>query len=453
MILVVGGFASGKREYVRGLGFADGDFSCSPDAACPVLVDAQELVRASGSDPAAVAERIAASKQVAICVEVGSGIVPLDPEERAWRDRAGELARELARRASAVVRVVCGIPAAIKGELPAGTRGSVQVVIMRHGATKSNAEHRYAGRMDVPLSERGEEQARAAGVCPGVERVFVSPLVRARRTAEICFPNAGQVVVSGLQEMNFGDFEGRTPQEMEDDAAYRAWVDGGCVDRCPNGERRSELEARVSAALERIVRDALLRGDRRVVVVGHGGTVMAAMGGYSSEQRDYFGWQVGNCQGFSVSASIVDGQLRFDDLSKFEDLGFLNDPAGAPMGPDCNVGALPERPSTGVDGRSGSAPTEVKDVASAAQVREGSSFFQNRACEYFPCHEGVPESEFNCLFCYCPLYALGPDCGGNCSYTERGRKNCAACALPHRGTDGVKMVAARYEELARLAQR
>ena len=40
------------------------------------------------------------------------------------------------------------------------------------------------------------------------------------------------------------------------------------------------------------------------------------------------------------------------------------------------------------------------------------SFVQNRACEYFPCHEGVPEEDFNCLFCYCPLYALGKACAG-----------------------------------------
>ena len=35
------------------------------------------------------------------------------------------------------------------------------------------------------------------------------------------------------------------------------------------------------------------------------------------------------------------------------------------------------------------------------------AFFQHRACEFFPCHKGVPEEDFNCLFCYCPLYALG----------------------------------------------
>lgn len=60
------------------------------------------------------------------------------------------------------------------------------------------------------------------------------------------------------------------------------------------------------------------------------------------------------------------------------------------------------------------------------------SFFQNRACEYFPCHEGADPEGFNCLFCYCPLYALGPDCGGNFKYLDGGVKDCSACLLPHR---------------------
>lgn len=63
--------------------------------------------------------------------------------------------------------------------------------------------------------------------------------------------------------------------------------------------------------------------------------------------------------------------------------------------------------------------------------QERSRFFQHRACEYFPCHEGVREADFNCLFCYCPLYALGRSCGGNPCCTKEGIKDCSACAFPH----------------------
>ncbi|MBR1456901.1 MAG: metal-binding protein, partial [Oscillospiraceae bacterium] len=56
------------------------------------------------------------------------------------------------------------------------------------------------------------------------------------------------------------------------------------------------------------------------------------------------------------------------------------------------------------------------------------AFFQNRDCEFFPCHEGIREEDFNCLFCYCPLYALGEECGGAYLYRKSGVKSCERCA-------------------------
>lgn len=59
-------------------------------------------------------------------------------------------------------------------------------------------------------------------------------------------------------------------------------------------------------------------------------------------------------------------------------------------------------------------------------------FFQNKQCEYFPCHAGAGPEKFSCLFCYCPLYALGKDCGGAFTYTKEGIKDCSGCLRPHR---------------------
>ena len=58
-------------------------------------------------------------------------------------------------------------------------------------------------------------------------------------------------------------------------------------------------------------------------------------------------------------------------------------------------------------------------------------FFSNTKCEYFPCHKTNDPENFNCLFCYCPLYALKDKCGGNFRYTEKGIKDCTNCTLPH----------------------
>jgi len=63
-------------------------------------------------------------------------------------------------------------------------------------------------------------------------------------------------------------------------------------------------------------------------------------------------------------------------------------------------------------------------------MKNSYSFFENRSCKYFPCHNGAKKGEFNCLFCFCPLYALGDKCGGNFEYVKD-LKVCADCHLPH----------------------
>ena len=59
------------------------------------------------------------------------------------------------------------------------------------------------------------------------------------------------------------------------------------------------------------------------------------------------------------------------------------------------------------------------------------TYFCNRSCEFFPCHAHADRENFNCLFCYCPLYALDDRCGGNFVYTEKGIKDCSNCLIPH----------------------
>lgn len=58
------------------------------------------------------------------------------------------------------------------------------------------------------------------------------------------------------------------------------------------------------------------------------------------------------------------------------------------------------------------------------------SFFQNRKCEFWMCHKGVPEEDFSCLFCYCPLYPV-EKCGGNFTILPNGIKDCSNCTRPH----------------------
>ncbi len=65
--------------------------------------------------------------------------------------------------------------------------------------------------------------------------------------------------------------------------------------------------------------------------------------------------------------------------------------------------------------------------------------FVNKNCEYFPCHDGVKDEEFNCMFCYCPLYFIecpldkSPVFLGSHKLLKNGLKDCTNCSIPHKG--------------------
>ena len=164
----------------------------------------------------------------------------------------------------------------------------MKIWILRHGRTAYNAEHRYQGRTDVPLSPEGASELARAEIAPPV--VYVSPLCRTGQTASRIFPDAEQVVVNDLAEMNFGTFEGRNYVEMEHDPDYRAWVEVGCEGRCPGGESRGEFCDRVCGAFSTLVEDAVARKSPLLVIVAHGGVQMAVMERFALPERGYFDW-------------------------------------------------------------------------------------------------------------------------------------------------------------------
>jgi Zn-finger protein len=93
-----------------------------------------------------------------------------------------------------------------------------------------------------------------------------------------------------------------------------------------------------------------------------------------------------------------------------------------------------------------------RDIFKAPPRGQEYAFFSHKTCEYFPCHKTDDPENFNCLFCYCPLYALGERCGGSFTYTRRGIKDCSACTIPHRrgSLDDIK---GKFGEIAELAKK
>lgn len=111
MIFVTGPLFSGKKEYIRNA------LHLSPeDFAARAVWDAEQLA-AGVTDLEELAEQLS-TREIVIASEIGGGVVPIEPAERAAREAAGRLACLLAGRADTVIRVVCGLPQVLKGGLP-----------------------------------------------------------------------------------------------------------------------------------------------------------------------------------------------------------------------------------------------------------------------------------------------------------------------------------------------
>ena len=134
-----------------------------------------------------------------------------------------------------------------------------EVVLIRHGETAWNRDEVFRGRADVPLSERGREQARLlAGALAGraIEAVYSSPLSRARETAAPVAEAKGlEVVVEDrLVDMSFGEWEGVPRAEVEERwvELYEMWVRDPGGFRAPGGESLADVLARAWPAMEEI---------------------------------------------------------------------------------------------------------------------------------------------------------------------------------------------------------
>ena len=204
----------------------------------------------------------------------------------------------------------------------------VRIVLIRHGMTQGNKEHRYVGTTDEGLLPESVEQLRGMrefwqkqvsvkdgdgilcdrpalvsnptqmlcqeNVKNGVDNltVYVSPYLRAKQTADILFPGAKQVEIAEFAECRFGAFEYENYAELNGNPDYQRFIDSGGTTAFPGGESRAEFTERVMQGFEKLLADVEESQPYMIVVVAHGGTIMALMDQLSEPHKDYFDWQV-----------------------------------------------------------------------------------------------------------------------------------------------------------------
>ena len=188
------------------------------------------------------------------------------------------------------------------------------VILIRHAKIDANSAGVYAGRRtDMPLCDEGRSACVEAGermrkIAEGA-RIFAGPMKRARETAKLLFGDAFIETEDELTEIDFGDFEGKSYDELENDPRFDAWVASGGKMTFPGGEGVADFCARSMSGLHNILKRS---GDAdTVAVVCHGGNIMAIMSILTG--KEYFDFKVGNLEGFKIDLTF-DGK-RISDIT------------------------------------------------------------------------------------------------------------------------------------------
>lgn len=179
-----------------------------------------------------------------------------------------------------------------------------EIYFIRHGLTKSNMEHRYLGRTDESLCEQGinslEKFNRAE-----IDLVFSGPMKRCIETKEILFGCANSHTIDAWTEIDFGDFELKTYQELDGNSDYQAWIDSGGIIAFPGGESRESFIARSMSGLDSMWDTARDKASNRLAAVVHGGNIMAILSSITG--GDYFDFQVKPGHGYRCVVEFNQG--------------------------------------------------------------------------------------------------------------------------------------------------
>ena len=186
------------------------------------------------------------------------------------------------------------------------------VYLLRHGITEGNIKRLYYGITDLPLAKEGIDavsERKNAGIYPDKNgfKLITSGLLRTKQTLfEIYGNDVDFISDPRLNEIDFGDFEMKSYDELKDREDYKEWISGDNWRKvCPNGESGEIMCERAFSALDEYVKEDC-------IIVCHGGIITSYIQKLfpnDSEHNNYYEWQPKPCEGYKIV---------FDDTGKAE---------------------------------------------------------------------------------------------------------------------------------------
>ena len=135
---------------------------------------------------------------------------------------------------------------------------------------------------------------------PYVEAVFTSPLKRCTQTAHAIYPEREAIVMRELIEYDFGEYEGKTPEQLADDEGFASWLAGGPDAAPPFGESNAEFSTRVCSCFLKIAEGMMKTNVTNAAIVTHGGVIMTILAAFGIPELPMPEWRTPSGCGYTV---------------------------------------------------------------------------------------------------------------------------------------------------------
>ena len=180
-----------------------------------------------------------------------------------------------------------------------------KIHLIRHAITDGNVESRYIGLTDIPVNQKGIDAVKKImeeHSYPYIEKLYSSPLLRCKQTANMIYPDINPVLLDEFVEYNFGDFEGKTFEELKKDPVFAGWIKG--QNSPPNGETIEQLTQRCQIGFAKILDDMMKNKIMNAAVVTHGGIIGHILSQYGIPKKSLNEWICENAKGYTIHIDI-----------------------------------------------------------------------------------------------------------------------------------------------------
>ena len=178
-----------------------------------------------------------------------------------------------------------------------------KIHVFRHGITRANLEGKYVGLSDYPLCQEGVDALKEfvkGKEYPPIEKIYTSPLRRCRETAKILYPGYKMYDVPMLMEMDFGLFEGKTLDQLQNDEKFIAWSRDSMHNAPPEGEDGMAFIRRVVKGLDNVFTDMMSTDVHNAALVIPGGMIMSMLALMAFPRKPMGEWECEAGAGYTI---------------------------------------------------------------------------------------------------------------------------------------------------------